>query len=172
MPRYGFSGTDADMRKLILLICRQIGEPVDGRELIRLALIDDNADYFLFADALTALLDNGLIERNAEILSLSPRGEETAQITENSLPTALRRAVAEECAAARERQLRGRCVSADIIEQDGAAVFRGTLTDGMQPLLELTLQTGGVKQAAALRRRFEKDAEVILQEIWEVMTGK
>ncbi|MCL2002521.1 MAG: DUF4364 family protein [Oscillospiraceae bacterium] len=170
MPRYGFSGEPADMRKLVLLVCRTIGEPVDGRELIRLALIDENSDYFLFADALSALLENGLLERKGEAVCLSAKGEETAAVTERSLPAALRRAVAEESAAARERQLRGRCVSADAFENKGAAIFSGTLTDGAELLLELTLQAGGMKQAAALKRRFEKDAERILQRIWEVMT--
>jgi hypothetical protein len=170
MPRYGFSGESADMRKLILLICRSMGEPVDGRELIRIALIDDNADYFLFADAMTALLENGLLERDGEAVSLSQRGEETALITERSLPAALRRAVADESAAARERQLRGRCVFANVAGEDGGAVFSGTLTDGARPLLELTLHTGSTKQADALKRRFERDAEAIMQKIWEAMT--
>jgi hypothetical protein len=170
MPRYGFSGEDADMRKLILFICARMGESVDSRELIRLALTDDNADYFLFADALTALLGGGLLERNGDALRITPRGEETAEITERSLPAALRRAVLEECAETRERQLRGRCVSAFTEENNGAAVFCGKLTDGEQPLLELTIQAGSKKQAAALKRRFENDAELILQKIWDIMT--
>jgi hypothetical protein len=75
--------------------------------------------------------------------------------------------VAEECAAARERQLRGRCVAAS--EKDG--VFTGTLTDGCTPLLELTLQAGSAKQAEALKRKFERDAETILQQIWGIMVN-
>jgi hypothetical protein len=166
MPRYGFSGESADMRKLILHICRSVGEPADVRELIRIALMDDNADYFLFSDALTALIENGLAARLDETVFLTPRGEETAVITERNLPAALRRAVGEECAAVRERQLRGRCVSAS--ESDG--VFTGILSDGDSPILELKLQTGSARQAGALKRKFEKNAEVILQRIWEVMT--
>jgi hypothetical protein len=170
LPRYGFSGESADMRKLILLICRTVGEPVEGRELIRAALTDDNADYFLFADALEMLIVNGLLERDGESVLLTPRGEETAQITERSLPAALRRAITEECKGTRERQLRGRCVSACVTEKDGAVIFSGTLTDGCNPLLELALQAGSAKQAESLKRGFEKNAETILQRIWEIMT--
>jgi hypothetical protein len=166
MPRYGFSGESADMRKLILFICKTVGEPVDGRELIRIALLDDNADYFIFADAMTALIENGLLTRSDEAVVLTPRGEETAAITERSLPAALRRAIAEECAAARERQLRGRCVTAS----DAGGVFTGSLTDGEAVLLALTLQAGDIKQAAALKKKFDKDAEEILQRIWDIMT--
>ena len=172
MPRYGFSGESPDMRKLILFVCRTVGEPVDGRELIKLALLDDNADYFLFSDALTGLLENGLLAREGEYIRLTERGGEVAGITEDELPAALRRAVAAEGGMTRDRQFRGRCVSASVETADGGSRFTGILTDGAAPLLELRLQTGGETQAAALQRRFERDAETILQRIWEIMTDQ
>ena len=171
MPRYGFSGEPADMRKLILFAVKAVGEPVDERELTGLALADDNADYFLFADALGGLLNNGLLLREDGTLRLSPRGAEVADITGDGLPAALRRHLSKESAAVRERQMRERCVTAEVLEEDDGVCFYGVLTDGHSPLLELKLQTGGKKQAAALRRRFEKDAEKILQHIWERMSG-
>ncbi|MDR0293557.1 MAG: DUF4364 family protein [Oscillospiraceae bacterium] len=158
------------MRKLIVYALRAVGEAVGERELVRLALLDDNADYFVFADALTALLGNGLLTRDGETVRLAPRGEEVAEITGRELPAALRRAVSEEGAAVRDRQMRARCVSASAESADGVAYFTGVLTDGVTPLLELRLQTGGEKQAAALKRRFEKDAETILQRVWEMLT--
>ncbi|MDR0324539.1 MAG: DUF4364 family protein [Oscillospiraceae bacterium] len=171
MPRYGFSGEAPVMRKLILFACQAVGEPVDVRELIKLALLDDNADYFLFSDALAGLLDNGLLERDGECVRLTARGDEITGITERELPAALRRAVIEESAMARDRQMRGRCVFTSVETADGLSSFTGALTDGAVPLLELKLQTGGEKQSAELKRRFEKDAETILQKIWEIMTN-
>ena len=170
MPKYGFSGEAPDMRKLIVFALRAVGEALRERELVRLALLDDNADYFVFADALTGLLDNGLLIREGECVSLTARGGEVADITGRELPAALRRAVSEEGAAARDRQMRDRCVSASAGTAGGLSYFSGVLTDGTAPLLELKLQTGGAKQAAALKRRFERDAETILQKIWEMMT--
>jgi hypothetical protein len=170
MPRYGFSGEPEDMRKLILFAVKAVGEPVGERELTALSLIDGNADYFLFSDALGGLLNNGLLLREGRTLCLTPRGEEVAAITGEGLPAALRRTVMDESAAVREAQMRERCVIAEVFEEDGTACFRGVLTDGRAPLLELKLQTGGEKQAIALRRRFEKDAETILLRIWETMT--
>jgi hypothetical protein len=168
MSRYGFSGEPAEMRKLILFSLKAMCEPVGEREFAPLALLDDNADYFLYADALGGLLSNGLLLREEGTLRLTPRGEEVAEITGKELPAALRRAVTDRCVAVREAQMRERCVTAEVL--DGGC-FRGVLTDGSAVLLELTLQTGGEKQANALRRRFEKDAEKILGRIWEMMTA-
>jgi hypothetical protein len=169
MPRYGFSGDGSDMRKLIVFALRAAGEAVDGRGLTRLALLDDNACYFVYADALSGLIENGLIRRSEEMLELSGRGEEVADVTGASLPAALRRAVTAEAAAVRERQMRERCVTAEAAGEDGGARFTGALTDGDRPLLELTLGTGSLKQAQALKKRFEKDAEEIMRKIWELM---
>ncbi|MCL1806297.1 MAG: DUF4364 family protein [Oscillospiraceae bacterium] len=165
MPRYGFSGDEPDMRKLILFILHTVGEAVAEREAVRLALLDDNADYFLFADALTGLIGNSLLTREEAMLQLTPRGREVAAITERGLPAALRRIITDESAAVRDQQLRERCITAEI--QEEGAVFSGVLTDGTTPLLEIKLQTGGQKQAAALKKRFEKDAETIMQRIWD-----
>jgi hypothetical protein len=120
---------------------------------------------------LSALLEIGLLERDGEELCLTPRGEEVAEVTEGGLPVALRRAVTEECAAVRDRQMRGRCVTAEVVTEGSDIYFTGTLTDGNAPLLELRLQAGGEKQAESLKRRFEKDAEAVLQGIWELLTN-
>lgn len=170
MPRYGFSGNEPDMRKLILYILSAVGEPVRETELTALALLDDNADYFVYADALSGLLAGNLLTRENGLLRGTSRGDEIVSVTERELPAALRRAVAKECAAVRDRQLRERCVTAETVTSGGTAYFSGVLTDGVSPLLELKLQTGGEKQALALRKRFERDAETIMQKIWEVMT--
>jgi hypothetical protein len=170
MPRYGFSGDGPDMRKLILFALQAVGEAIDGRELTRLALLDENADYFLYSDALDALLGIGLLEREGEEYRLTPRGAEVSAVMGRGLPAALRRAVSDECAAVREQRMRGRCVAAEAVTEGDNTYFTGILTDGAAPLLELRLQTGGKKQAAVLKRRFEKDAETILQKIWELLT--
>jgi hypothetical protein len=70
----------------------------------------------------------------------------------------------------REKKMRDRCVTAEITSKDGVSWFSGTLTDGLAPLLEIKLQTGSEKQAAILKRRFEKDAEAILERVWGLLT--
>ena len=170
MSRYGFSGTEADMRKLILHILSVLGEPMGAIELLRLALIDENADYFIYSDALNALLDAELVGRKAGFYLLNPRGAEIARTMERELPAALRRIVETVCEQVRDKQLRSRCIHTDIRESEGIFYFTGSLTDGIAPLMDIQLQTGNDKQAEALCRRFEEKAEVILEALWSELT--
>ncbi|MDR1669970.1 MAG: DUF4364 family protein [Oscillospiraceae bacterium] len=158
------------MRKLILTILRLSDEPLGPIELMSIALTDDNADYFLFADALSGLTEAGLALRDGSRVSLTPKGAEVAAIVTGELPAALRRVVAEGCAAARDANFRARCVRAEAAGVDGTAYLSASLSDGTRPLLELRLQTSNQKQAEKLARRFEEKAEEVLQMIWEVLS--
>ncbi len=171
MPRYGFSGTQPDMRKLILTALRVMDEPLEILELMRIALLDDNADYFLFSDALNGLSEAELTFRDRTRVALTQKGANVAAIVESELPAALRRAVAEGCTAARDANFRARCIETDTEENHGSAYLFCSLSDGSRPLLELRLQTGSVKQADKLGRRFEEKAEDILRLLWEALSS-
>ncbi len=142
---------------------------MESLELMRLSLLDDNADYFLYSDALEGLAE--LTLRDASRVSLTPKGAEIAEIVERELPPALRRAVAEGCAALRDASFRARCVTGKTEETDGVVYFTGTLSDGTRPLLELHLQTGSKNQADKLVRRFEEKAEDVLRLLWETFSA-
>jgi hypothetical protein len=157
------------MRKLILAILLMADEPLEQIELMRIALIDDNADYFLFADALTGLTEAGLTLRTGSRVVLTSGGEELAAIVTDELPAALRRVAAEGSATARDAKFRARCIQTETKEADGAFYFAASLSDGNRELLTLRMQTADRKQAEKLGKIFEEKAEDVLRLLWETL---
>jgi len=121
---------------------------------------------------LTATVQAGLVFVENDTCRLSKRGAEVVEVTERTLPVALRRAVAEACAGVRDRQLRARCVNAAVDAVDGEVFFTGSLSDGISTLLELRLHAGSEKQANVFKTRFLKNAEQLMVTLWEELSGK
>ncbi len=163
MPRYGFSGDKPDTKFLILFVLRDVQSPVNLAALTEMVLIDDNADYFVFTDAVTELISSGHLSKSEDgLFSITPKGAEAAQLVENELSVSLRRAAAAAAATVCDRLRREGCIRADVVTTDDGVFAHLVLSDGVSsPLLDLTLYAGTAEQAKLLTKRFHQSAETI-----------
>lgn len=169
MARYGFSGKKLDMKKLILFTMKIFPGPVSRQTLFEIVTMDENADYFLFADGLAELLETGHLIPTEQGLEISSRGAEVAAITEKDLPAALRRSALSEIESRRAQGLRDDCVTVSQRVDGGVLYVDGALTDGAAPLMRLSLLVGSPQQAALLERSFRKNAETLYVKILEFL---
>lgn len=164
MPRYGFSGEKPDMKKLILFAMKSLPDRVTENELSSIALLDDNANYFVFSDALCELIASGQVLREHDgRFSLSPGGHNLAHIVESDIAAALRRVAEEAAQNLTEQKKRDDCIRCGIKRVDDELYFEGELTDGVSPLYTLRLLIGSEEQGKLLTKRFQAKAEVMYE---------
>lgn len=169
MPRYGFSGQKLDMKKLILFILKSSGGPIDRQTLSGIATLDDNADYFLFSDAFAELVEYAQALDSENGVEILPRGATVAAIIERDVPSTLRRAVEAELSERRARALRDGCIRVREREENGAVYVDCELTDGIAPIMSLSLLVASREQAGTAAKSFRRKAEIIYGHILETM---
>ncbi len=168
MPRYGFVGDMPDTKNLVLFVLRHVRTFVTMEDLSEMVMLDDNFNYFVFADAVSEMVDSGHLEKDAEgRIAVTERGAEAGQVVESALAVSLRRVAAEAAAQVAERIKRDSAVTADTFQRGGEHYLRCTMTDGIAPLAELTLYAGSAQQAALLAKRWRKNAEEIYKKLLE-----
>lgn len=168
MPRYGFVGDMPDTKNLVLFVLRHVRAFVTMEDLSEMVMLDDNFNYFVFADAVSEMVESGHLERDAEgRIAVTGRGAEVGQVVESALAVSLRRVAAEAAAQVAERIKRDSAVTADTFVRDGEHYLRCALTDGIAPLAELTLYAGNAQQAALLAKSWRRNAEEIYQKLLE-----
>ena len=174
MPRYGFNGQMTEMKIFILFILRYVLSPVTLEEMGEIVLIDDNMNYFLLSQSVSELVASDLLlrepgPRGSDVYSLLPRGRDTLEPVERTLPISLRQAGQE---AARKVMGRLRCqgrTHTAIFVRDDEPMARLTLTDGKDILLRIELATGAWDRARQMCENFEKRAETIFDGVIRVL---
>lgn len=166
MARYGFSGTPEDTKILILYILSECSEPVPREDLQALAMLDDNADYFVYSDALADLTARGLLLSDGNgNLSLTETARGHAAITASELPASLRRQLRLEMPALQRRLLRDNAIGARLEQNKLGYAAVLTWSDMHAPLIELRVAAGSEEQANALVDGWRKNAESIYQSL-------
>ena len=162
MPRYGFTGTPDDTKIFILHLLSACPGPVTRDELQELAMIDDNADYFVFSDALADLTERGLVTRDAEGgLSASERAREHAEVTAADLPVSLRRQAALELEPVRKRIRRDAAIRAELEPSGDGYTARLAWSDRGAPFIELQIAAGSEEQGFRLVQGWRRHAETV-----------
>lgn len=168
MARYGFSGEKLDMMKLILFVLRTLPAPLPDGELSGVVLLDDNANYFVFADALEDLIMREQLTRDENgFATLTERGRENAAAIESSIASALRRACVESIREVSERFRRDSLISTRTITTNGETYFEGEFSDGQAPLMTVRLLLGNADQARLIEKNFRAGVENVYAKLWE-----
>ncbi|MDR1735517.1 MAG: DUF4364 family protein [Oscillospiraceae bacterium] len=161
MSRYGFSGTPEDTRLLILYILRDCPGSITPQELQNAAMTDENADYFVYSEALADLADKGLIVLGEDGYTATQTARKHADATASELPASLRRKLSDELAPVYRRILRDSAITART-EQTGRGYHaRLTLSGANETLADITLAAGSEEQAAALASAWKQRAESV-----------
>lgn len=174
MARYGFGGGRTDMKIFILYVMRHVLDPVALDDLGEMVLIDDNMNYFLFSECVSDLVGSGLLlketGKTGNVYTLTPRGFDTLEPVERTLPVSLRRAVEKSIPMVLERLHRATVAQTELFDRNGDPMVRLTLTDGKDTILSLELMTAGLEQSRSICVNFRQHPELVFSSVLRALT--
>ena len=164
MPRHGFSGKPDDTKIFIVHLLAALPGPCTRGELQELVMIDDNADYFVYSDALADLIARGLVLEDEEGgLSASERAREHSGLLDADLPAALRRHSAAALVPVRRRILRDAAIGAKLEPSEHGLMARLSWSDRGAPFIDIRMAAGSEEQGRILIESWRKNAEDIYE---------
>ena len=176
MPRFGFNGQLTEMKIFVLYIMREIMGSVTMDEMAEMVLIDDNMNFFLFRQSVHELAESGLLEKTKDsgghdVFSLSPRGSNTLDPMERTLPISLRREGKRRVRLTLDRLWRETRIHTKVLSRGEEPIARMTLTDGRNPILHMELLCGSIGQAEQVCDYFSTNPHKVLDGVMLVLLG-
>ena len=166
MARYGFTGELNDTKFFLMFILRQCPAPITRDELQSIALMDENADYFIYCQALAELIEVGLfIEDESHCILSTPRAREHADTMLSSVPFVLRRESLVELKPILERMERERLEDEAIAAAQGGHYVTLDFSDHQSPLLEMRIATGSADMSKKITRGWNRRPSEIYQNL-------
>ena len=161
MQRLGFIHDMMDVKVLVLFVASRANYPLSSQEVYELCYQDDCLSYFDVCTALPEMVKSGhLTQVEAEKYEITPKGRETAGLTEDSLAFTVRQRVENAVARFNRQVRRSSFVKTQVIPRDtGDFSVIMSLNDEMGNLMTLELMAPNQRQAVRLSRLFEKKAE-------------
>ena len=161
MKRLGFIHDMMDVKVLVLFVASRANYPLSSQEVYELCYQDDCLSYFDVCTALPEMVKSGhLTQVEAEKYEITPKGRETAGLTEDSLAFTVRQRVENAVARFNRQVRRSSFVKTQVIPRDtGDFSVIMSLNDEMGNLMTLELMAPNQRQAVRLSRLFEKKAE-------------
>lgn len=159
------------LKVLILYLLRRADLPVPEAELTDVTILcDEGIDYFAFSACLHDLVGSGHILANAGAYSITEKGRQNGEATENTIPLSVR-IRADEAAANLARTLRRNAlIEADHeLRSRGGFTLRLGLADEMGKLMQLELLCGDEKSVRRMEENFRKNAERLYSAITELL---
>ncbi len=170
MARYGFNGKKLETKFLILFILYDINGEVTFEELNSLALLDDNADYFIFSECLVEMVESGhLIERDNHY-RITQKGADQSQDVYRGLPISLRDAVTEYKKPIIERVKRDNCIKATVERKLNGYYVNLFFNDSQYSMMKLELYAATEDLAQKIAADYRKHAEKMYTEIIKTIT--
>ncbi|MCL2045547.1 MAG: DUF4364 family protein [Oscillospiraceae bacterium] len=163
---FGFIHDGLEIKVLILYIMRRLPRPISLEDLTMLVMCDDGISYFLYTDCLHDLVRTEHLEFRDEKYFITPKGERNGKISENTLPKSIKKIV-DATTLLHENALN----RADMIRtvhkkntDDGCTVTL-SLSDGLGEIVSIDLYAANDEQAQAMENGFQKNAEIIYNEL-------
>ena len=86
----GFIHGKLDIKLLVLYLTSRLAGPVDFATLTDLAMCDDGVDYFVYAEAVSELVDSGHITQDGQNYVITDKGRRNIAAGESSLSPVIR----------------------------------------------------------------------------------
>ena len=169
MDNYPAMHEKLDIQILILYILRRFPDAVDGQTLADLALGDGAVGYFEYAESLAELVEKDLVEQHGPRYQITPRGSDTCEILESSLPYTIRARLAKRVSPLAENMRRRAMITADHISGENGFQIHLALSDGVGTVMDGRFLCGSEEQAQRIEERFRTSAEQIYNTIMEVL---
>lgn len=150
-----------EVRILICYLLQGVNEPLTKDDLNHIFQEQNLVQYFLFSDALVKLIEEKHVkvtERDGdEYYSLTPLGEGTAHMLQNSLPRSVRDRVVTAAIALLQRQKTERENKVDIIQNNHGYEVCFQIQDHGFDLMKFSLFVPDTTQAEMVKKRFLQD---------------
>lgn len=163
MERRGFITGTKDVKVLILYVTARAETPLTMEEIYELCYQDDKLSYFDVSECLSFLLrTEHLREEAPDTYVITPKGRENGSVMEDSVAFTVREKARKAVEQFNLDRKRSRFIDAQMLPQeDGSYTARMTLDDEKGRLMTLELMAPNQPQAAAMKRSFLKNAELI-----------
>ncbi len=167
MAEHGFIHDMLDVKVLLLYIMRRVQYPVNMQRIFEMAYQDDSLNYFDVAQALPQMVDTGHLQRSEHgEYSITPKGIETGEVTEDSLAfPVMQRVKAAVERFNRERRREDFVHIQTIANSKGDCAVVMGLDDEVGNLMTLEMSAPNQRQALILAKAFREKAELLYQMI-------
>lgn len=170
MAQPGFIHDKLDIKLLLLYLLARVEAPIDLPTLTDLALCDAGVDYFLFAEAVSELVESGHLTRENDAYAITEKGRRHGEVTESSLPCSVRLKCDRALSRLNEQLRRSAQVrSALLPREDGLYTLRLALDDNDGSLFSLELLVAAEEQGKHISDRFQAAPDQIYNEILAVL---
>lgn len=167
----GFIHGKLDVKLLILYLTAHLVGPVDFSTLTDLTLCDDGVDYFLFAQAVSELIESGHLQQDGDTYSITEKGRRNNAAGESSLSPVIRQRCDLRLTPLNNAMRRSAQVQAALEPSGEGWQVRLSLTDEEDGIFSLSLwvpsEDTGRQIAAAFRSHPERIYNGILGVVLE-----
>jgi hypothetical protein len=162
MARVGFIRDKLDVKLLILYLLDRVVAPIDFASLTDLSMCDSGVDYFIFAEAVSELLESKHIVKNNELYSITEKGHSSSIDCESSLCLVIRRRCDERLSPLNARLRRDAQVQASVTQnKNGSFTLSLSLDDDMGNLMNVSLTAVSETQCDQMARYFQANPEKV-----------
>lgn len=171
MDRRGLIHDKLDIKILILFVLKNLPEAVNGDTLARLVLFDEGINYFDYIECIFELIDTGHIDEKDGKYKITEKGRRNGSAIESSLPYSIRARAERLFLSVAVKMRRNAMIETDHEElQNGSCKVTLKLSDGVGPILEMSLLAPSPGQAARMEKNFRLSAEKVYTRIIELLT--
>lgn len=170
MERLGFIHDKLEIKILILFILTRLPRPIDFDALTELVICDDGISYFDYVEALNELIKAGLILETEGRYSVTERGISNLDVTQSDIPYSVR--IKAQQATLKEARIMRRnsmITTESLPREDGSVTVRLRLADSLGDIMAMDLLVGSESQAEAVKKRFRLSAELLYNDIIELL---
>ena len=170
MDEIGYVFSTLDLKILILFILRRLPGEIETERLLQICQEDGVVNYFDFMICLDELKDSGQVELEDGFCSITPRGRQTAETLDTSLPYSVR-IHAEKAVEAEAAEIsRSSSISVQHSVSDTGCMAELSLNDGISEILHLRILCADEKQANRIEKNFRRNAEKSYEKIIAVLS--
>ena len=170
---FGFIRDKLDIKILLLYILEKLPGPVEAVVLSELALFDGGFTWFDYTDCLAELVETGHVAEEDGRYEITEKGRRNVGYVGTSIPYSVRAKADRLTAPVVSRMRReSQIETASEPQPDGSSAVSLRLSDGVGEVVSLRLAVPDAETAAAVEKRFSKNAEKISNRIIELLTGE
>lgn len=166
MPQYGFIRDKLDVKVLALYLMARAAAPIDFATLTDLCMCDEGVDYFVFAQAVSELVESEHLQLEDDLYAITDKGRKNGSVWEESLPFSVRQKCDRNLARLNAKLRQAAQIRAEVLSRDsGGFVVRMILDDNQGNLMTLELYSPTQEQADRLSVSFRSEPERVYRAI-------
>lgn len=172
MPQHGFIRDKLDVKVLALYLTARVAAPIDFATLTDLCLCDVGVDYFMFAQAVSELVESEHLLLEQDLYSITDKGRKNGSVWEESLPFSVRQKCDRNLAQLNAKLRQAAQIRTEVLPREGGGfTIRMILDDNQGNLMTLELysptQEQADRQSAAFRAEPERIYRALLSSLLE-----